>query len=438
MLGDAYLRSLDEIKAGGRNTVLAASSALDGENLSAIRQFEDAARVVAALGRLESADGFDGAVYVVRPDGDTWRILSTREAEFNRKYDMRGFDPVTRGGRTVVAGPESQAGGLWLRSAAPLRDAGGVIGGMLVVDQRVDAWRKRWFDRAVLAVLCAIFGFAFLLVAILQINRWTRRKLEDEQLKDGRLQMVEQEKEDLFGVARKVQRGMMPKGIPEVGGLRVEVRTSLRRVLEGDYFDFYSYGGKALGVLLSECKGNESSIALADLLLQREVLTLVHDECTPGKMLETANDRISEIMQREFLASALFMTLNPKMKMLQYAGAGHPAPIHIPAGGGELQQLELSPKMLGCGGHVEIQDRTAAFNAGDRFILYSDGPLKAVKNNGGGLQPFGLPRFQETILANREKPLSELLDKLLEASVQWAGGEDQLTDDLTIIGIEIK
>ncbi|MFC1587892.1 PP2C family protein-serine/threonine phosphatase [Planctomycetota bacterium] len=432
--------SLSNLRAAGVAMLETASLSVDGGRLRDINEYghEYVTEVQNVLKSLQQSNSFEGSVFVVRKDGEDWKILSRDESEFNKIYNISQVAETVQMHATEAAGPAQFGGHSWMNFATPIMDPQGEVTGVLVMNRLVDDWVDSWRERFLLLLLVLGFGLAFLMVSFLQIRGYLLRVLRREQMKTSRLAIVEKEKEELFSVARKVQRGIYPQHIPKVQGTKIVIRNLFQKHLEGDYYDFFQFQNEALGILLCEAKGNESSITLANLLLEKQVSLNVRAGGTPASILLSADRVISPIMEREFLASAVFITLNPLKRMLLYAGSGHPAPLLIPAGDQALKELSMDPKMLGSGGNVAIQDRSIGFEAGDRILIFSDGILKASKRNGQELVPMGLVRLQEIILENRNNTLPQMLDAIIQQARQWAGGEENLADDITLIGIEIE
>ena len=112
---------------------------------------------------------------------------------------------------------------------------------------------------------------------------------------------------------------------------------------------------------------------------------------------------------------------------LQFARAGHPYPLYLPAAGKPiLWQLEGS--LLGVfDTHYKLQ--TQQMKPGDKLILHTDGMDAASFED----QPVGLASLLAAADRFRELPIEELVERL--ASDLFA--QTRQTDDLTVFGMEM-
>ena len=76
---------------------------------------------------------------------------------------------------------------------------------------------------------------------------------------------------------------------------------------------------------------------------------------------------------------------------------------------------------------IELQPR-------DRLFLYSDGLLEEPNSAG---EQFGTSRSQAAIIEGQALSLDRNIDLMCDKLVSWHG-EDQLKDDLTIVGVELS
>ena len=133
----------------------------------------------------------------------------------------------------------------------------------------------------------------------------------------------------------------------------------------------------------------------------------------------------------EQFATMVYGILNVATGEFRYASAGHPGPVHLPAGQDPLiLQSQGFPIGLADDTHEE---RSVHLGAGDRLYLYSDGVPEAM---GPGGTQFGDARLLETIGQSRSEPLHQSVVTLLGEIGRWHGSK-RFQDDISILAVEM-
>jgi sigma-B regulation protein RsbU (phosphoserine phosphatase) len=77
---------------------------------------------------------------------------------------------------------------------------------------------------------------------------------------------------------------------------------------------------------------------------------------------------------------------------------------------------------------------TMPINAGDRFLLYTDGVTEPENADGNS---FGDIRLEQVVRHNQFRPPSELSDELLSEIRHWQPASITQQDDITLIVIDV-
>ena len=83
---------------------------------------------------------------------------------------------------------------------------------------------------------------------------------------------------------------------------------------------------------------------------------------------------------------------------------------------------------------VEFDLETSPFKSGDRLFLYSDGIPECFNPD---MEAYSQDRLLARLESWRELPLPELLDHLEKDLRTWHG-QDDFSDDLTLMAIEME
>lgn len=115
-----------------------------------------------------------------------------------------------------------------------------------------------------------------------------------------------------------------------------------------------------------------------------------------------------------------------------YVSAGHPGPVHLPAGAGPVI-LESQGLPIGLAEDA-YEERSVRLAAGDRLYLYSDGVPEAMDPVG---EQFGDARLLQAIGRGRSEPLQDDVSALLGEVERWRGAASA-QDDITILAVEVS
>ncbi len=122
--------------------------------------------------------------------------------------------------------------------------------------------------------------------------------------------------------------------------------------------------------------------------------------------------------------------LDARTGEFHYVSAGHPGPVHLPAGAG--------PVILGSPGFPiglaedAYEERSVRLAAGDRLYLYSDG---VIEMTGPAGELFGDARLLEAVGRGRSVPLRESVAAVLSEVERWHATASA-QDDVSIVAVE--
>ena len=125
--------------------------------------------------------------------------------------------------------------------------------------------------------------------------------------------------------------------------------------------------------------------------------------------------------------------INKAEGTLHLAPAGHPPAIHVPSDG-KIVEIGRSSFPIGIVPGAEFDLETTSFKSDDRLFLYSDGITECLNPD---LEAYSQERLLARLESWREIPLPELRDRLENDLRTWHG-EDEFSDDITLMAIEME
>ena len=340
----------------------------------------------------------------------------------------------------------------------------GVIAQMEQGEQTLLAERKAANDHAyqkalasgalaALMGLAAVSGFIWILrrqMEELHARLTTHLKLRRVQAEleetNARLESVNGRMSRDLEAAAKIQKTFLPSDTPQIPGTEFVWCYRPCDELAGDGLNIIPLGDGRVGLYILDVSGHGVSAALLLVTLSR----LLSPPSEPASILirnRDAQDRLdvtppAEVAERlnqlfpydtatEQFTTLLYGVLDVATGEFRYVSAGHPGPLHLPAGG---RPVILDSPGFPIGLAEEAYgERCVHLAKGDRLYLYSDGFPDAMNRSG---ERFGDVRLLEAIGRGGGAPLGEAIADLLGEITRWRGGE-RVQDDSSILAVEL-
>lgn len=251
-----------------------------------------------------------------------------------------------------------------------------------------------------------------------------------------------------LGFARQFQQALLPHNeqyplVPELpfAPLRLQFHHVYQPTLSlgGDFFDVLKLSQHRAGVFIADVMGHGARSALVTAIIRTLFQELAVQYDDPGEVLERLNARFCAIVQDsgQFLfASACYLVFDTEQAKVSFSCAGHPAPVRadrkrtrvIP-----LQDESANGPALGLSADGVYSSCSVPLDAGDVFLLFTDGLVEAPDANG---EEFEEERLYEVIRRHPDADASHLTQIVVDALTQWRG-ETPLPDDLCLVAVEV-
>jgi serine phosphatase RsbU (regulator of sigma subunit)/predicted ester cyclase len=249
----------------------------------------------------------------------------------------------------------------------------------------------------------------------------TQRRLEQE--------VREREREEQeMRVARSIQQGSLPEGVPTLGGWQIDPYYQPAREVGGDFYEFYQLGDGRVGFAVGDGtgKGVPAAILMTGTSAYLGGVAAASDS-SPGEALALANEALYARIPSNMFVTCFYAILDPKSARLTYANAGHDLPyLHR---NGEAEELRARGMPLGLMPAMSYEEREVSLAEGNCVLFYSDGLIEAHNAKG---EMFGFPRLRALVAEHgaEERSLGTIL---LEELYTFVGDGWEQEDDITLL-----
>jgi len=288
-----------------------------------------------------------------------------------------------------------------------------------------DFVEKPWTNTRLLEILQKQIGLG-------RERRAARRRTaqENQDHIDIALQFHQQERE--VAEARSIQQGLLPKSIPQRAGYEISGAWQPAQSVGGDYYDVLEFDEATLGLCIADVAGKGLPAALLMSNLQAAVRGLASPSMTPDGLCARLNSLVCHNTGNDRFITFFYAQLDGPARILQYANAGHNAPILLHSDGSH-ERLQAGGGVLGVFPKQKFATGAARLVSGDRLILFTDGVTEACD---AVEEEFGEVRLLRLLQEHRAATASALQEKILAVAGEFSQGHWH--DDATLLVLAVS
>ena len=150
-------------------------------------------------------------------------------------------------------------------------------------------------------------------------------------------------------------------------------------------------------------------------------------ETSPLALLRKLHDLVAETSRRRTLVTCAVVLLDRETRRATISSAGHP-PV-IVRRNGVAEAIELFGPPLGVRLNFDVALRELPLQAGDVFVLHTDGIYEATNAQG---ESYGIERIVSLVSRSDSASATALRDAIVSDVERFRGGEKQ-RDDVTLV-----
>jgi len=232
-------------------------------------------------------------------------------------------------------------------------------------------------------------------------------------------------------VARLVQAQLFPREVPKLATLELAGACNPARVVSGDYYDFIPIASRGAAVIVGDISGKGVSAALLMAAVQSSLhaqLAMDTDtEISTATLVTRLNRQLYASTPAEKYATFYCAVYDDRNSRLSYTNAGHLAPILIR--NGQALRLESNGTVVGIFPEYAFEQDTIDLQKGDLLAAFTDG---ITESENAQEEQYGDDRLIELLKNNADKPLSAIIQLVMETITKWAH-DPSARDDITML-----
>jgi sigma-B regulation protein RsbU (phosphoserine phosphatase) len=151
-----------------------------------------------------------------------------------------------------------------------------------------------------------------------------------------------------------------------------------------------------------------------------------------ANLMNKFNDAVRRSSSPERYSTLFCGQIDKQRKSLTYVNAGHIGPMLLRVSGA-LERLDVGGMPVGLFDRARYEEGTVPLASGDVLVCYSDGISEATNAAGELWEEGGIEQLLRQSVGG---PASELVEKIVRAADDFAGGAEQ-ADDMTVVALRI-
>jgi len=236
-------------------------------------------------------------------------------------------------------------------------------------------------------------------------------------------------------LAAKVHYSFLPDDY-EDGRLNIAVSLRPLHAIGGDYCSILPLGENHILICICDAVGHGVSAALFAARINTYVLTHAQVDMFPCELVDGLNAYLCKRLAGTGMYATFYaLLLDFGSDTMNLSGAAHPPVLQLEKDQIRCREWPSATTFLGIKDPMPVVcgSERLRLNAGDHFLLYSDGLIEVEDADA---QAFGMERLSSTLIAHRNLSGQELNRAILDHAESYAA--DGFKDDVLLMSITLK
>jgi serine phosphatase RsbU (regulator of sigma subunit)/anti-sigma regulatory factor (Ser/Thr protein kinase) len=178
-------------------------------------------------------------------------------------------------------------------------------------------------------------------------------------------------------IAQTLQRSLLPHSLPRLPGLSMAawyLPAAEESAVGGDWYDVIQLGHRRLGLTIGDVAGHGMAAATYMGQLRSAVRAYALEIEDPAELLAKVSHFAD--LEQSRMATVIYATLNLDTWVVDFARAGHPYPLLIPADGPPTFLTDASGPPLGTGQVGDYDQQRVTLGPAETILFYTDGLIE--------------------------------------------------------------
>jgi serine phosphatase RsbU (regulator of sigma subunit) len=242
------------------------------------------------------------------------------------------------------------------------------------------------------------------------------------------LELHEQHRLHELDRARRIQANLLPKGEPQVAGLKIAAEYRPAEHVAGDLYDFFALPDGRTAMAVLDVSGHGVGSAMLTGVLKVALHWRLTEHRDLAETMQWVNRDLLACTSDDHFATACVGIWEPDRGRWTYCAAGHPGGVLLR--GETVVELPSTGFLLGALPRGEWTAQPIDLSPGDRVLLYTDGITETEVTR----RPFGYDGLVAVLRRTAHQSLGEQTRAVMQAVV--GANDGNLHDDMTVLALQ--
>lgn len=261
------------------------------------------------------------------------------------------------------------------------------------------------------------------------------RKLRT-QIEQGRVRRRQHDRDHQLKLelneAREIQRGLMPRRMPQLPGFSLANAWQPAHDVSGDYLGAFRLSDARAALCVADVAGKGFPAALLMSNMQAALKSLASESTSPSDLCTKLNRLMCSNTPLRKFVTCFYADLDVFNRRVKFTNAGHNPPMLMKQDG-QCFRLEDGGAVLGAFDGSTYAEREVQLNSGDKLLLFTDGVTEA--RNAAG-EEFGEQRLEECLRVYRGRNAAELRSFILDEVKEFCA--NKFDDDAALMVVIVE
>jgi sigma-B regulation protein RsbU (phosphoserine phosphatase) len=234
-------------------------------------------------------------------------------------------------------------------------------------------------------------------------------------------------------IAREIQMGILPADVGAVCHSALEVHAIIEpaQKVGGDLYEVLRASDDRFVIALGDVSGKGIPAALFMAVVVTVLRTLARHLVDPAEILRRLNAELAEQNPRGMFVTMQCLVFDLTARQVSFAGAGHHQLAIVSRGRSPRLACVSSGRPAGLMAFNPIERETLPLEAGDTFVLFSDGVSEAM-NVADDF--YGEDRLIAVLAAEADGAVADIVNRVVADVHAFANAAKQ-SDDITVLAV---
>lgn len=259
-------------------------------------------------------------------------------------------------------------------------------------------------------------------------------------LSRDRTNLIEREKlAKEIEVASQIQKTLLPGKLPDIPGLQLDAFYRAAQMVGGDLYDAFQVDENHYCLVVADVSGKGVPASLVMSMLRTVIQIYAHQADSAREILVKVNDYMVESSPPGMFVTVLLALFDASQCSLNLVSAGHNPLLVYRADTKDVKSINPPGMPLGVRDTLSdsfadrLEEVQIKLNAGDLFIMYTDGITEACDREGALFGQAKLTQFLiDELIDIPDRPIADLTKELVSQIDDFSGFTRQ-ADDITFV-----